>query len=177
MSLSPTHSAGSRAALAACFASLVVGTSLACGTSEPTNPLPTLTGVTPAGIVVGSDATTLTLSGTGFVPGSQVRWNDADRVTHFQSAQALTVDLPASDLASVKFGKLTVVNGPPGGGISDSLDVPVGYPAPQITALSPATVPIQSGNDYLSIDVTGTGFVPQSYVLSGTTLYAVSYLS
>jgi len=176
MSSSSAHSARSLAALASGFASLLLA-QLACGTSEPTNPPPTLTAFSPSVILAGSAAATLTVSGSGFVPDSRVRWNGADRVTHYQSAQTLTVDLPASDLASVKFARLTVVNGPPGGGVSDTLSVPVGYPVPQITTISPAIVPMQSGSDYQSVNVTGTGFTSQSFALSGTTQYAVNYVS
>jgi hypothetical protein len=164
-------SARHRARNTACFSSLLLVAVLACGggTSEPRketvdNPVPTLTGINPSVILAGSAATTLTVSGTGFVPGSQARWNNADRVTHYQSAQAITVDLPASDLANVTVGDLTVVNGAPGGGTSGSMGVPVGYPKPQITAISPTTTPIQTGTGALSITVTGTGFVPQSFV-------------
>ena len=141
------------------------------------NPLPTLISATPATIVVGSAATTLTLTGSGFIAGSQVRWNDADRVTRYQSATALAVDLPASDLATVSTAKLTVVNGAPGGGTSGFLNLPVGYPAPQITAIAPATVPIQASNASQTITITGTGFVPQSSVWIGTNGFSVSSTS
>ena len=179
MSLPFAHSARSRAALASGFACLLVAL-FACGGEGTTsglavtNPLPALTTSSPSTIVVGSAATTLTLSGSGFIPSSQARWNDADRVTHYQSAQALTVDLLASDVASVNVGKLTVVNGTPGGGTSAALDVPIGYPAPQITAISPATVPIQSGAQTQSITITGTGFISQSSVQLGANQFAVT---
>jgi len=166
------------------FASLLLVASLACGggTSEPRQetvnyPVPTLTGVNPSLIVAGSGATTLTVSGTGFVALSQARWNGADRVTHHQSATSMTVDLPASDLAAVTIGKLTVFNGAPGGGTSAGIDVPVGYPKPQITAISPTTAPIQSGSGALSITVTGAGFVPQSIVRLGVNDLGVSVTS
>ena len=166
------------------FASLLLVASLACGggTSEPRQetvnyPVPTLTGVNPSLIVAGSGATTLTVSGTGFVALSQARWNGADRVTHHQSATSMTVDLPASDLAGVTIGTLTVFNGAPGGGTSAGIDVPVGYPKPQITAISPTTAPIQSGSGALSITVTGAGFVPQSILRLGVNDLGVSVTS
>jgi hypothetical protein len=144
---------------------------IACGgTSEPaTNPLPALISVEPSQLVAGSSSATVTLTGSGFVRGSQVRWNDADRVTHFQTEQTLTVDLSASDLATVAIGKLTVVNGAPGGGTSGELSLPIGYPAPKITAISPTTTAIQTSGS-VTITITGTGFVPQSGVRVGSNL-------
>jgi IPT/TIG domain len=185
MSPLPTRSALRRTAGTACVATVLAGVLFACGgtTSEPrteplpVNPLPALIGINPSAIVAGSGATTLTLTGTGFIQGSQARWNDADRVTHYQSATSLTVDLPASDLVNVSTAKLVVVNGAPGGGTSGSLDVPVGYPKPQVTAISPATTPIQGGSGTLSITVTGTGFLPQSTVQLGGNQFGVSATS
>ena len=150
---------------------------LACGggTSEPTtaNPLPVLVTVDPDIILVGSGARTLTLHGTGFVPGSQVRWNDADRVTHFQSAEVLTVDLPARDLDTTSVSRLAVVNGAPGGGTSGTINVVVGYPVPQITSISPTTMGT-APPPLMSITVTGTGFVPRSVVRFGANEFGIS---
>ena len=159
---------------------------LACGGSgesttqvvEPvTNPLPVLLSANPTQLVAGSTSATLTLTGSGFVPGSQVRWNDADRVTHYQSAQALTVDLSTTDLATVSIGKLVVVNGAPGGGTSGVIDVSVGYPKPTITAITPTTSPIlTTGSQTLTI--TGTGFVSgATWVLLGTTGLSITSIT
>jgi hypothetical protein len=102
-----------------------------------------------------------------------------ERVTHYQSAQTLTVDLPATDLANLSLNRLTVVNNAPGGGTSVSLDVPVGYGVPQITSLTPEAIPAPSvfGTAMQSIFITGTGFVPQSIVRSGSEEYATTFLS
>ena len=150
---------------------------LACGggTSEPTtaNPLPVLVTVDPPLILVGSGARTLTLHGNGFVPGSQARWNDADRVTRFHSAELLTVDLPARDLDTTSVSRLTVVNGAPGGGSSGTINVVVGYPVPQITSISPSTM-VVSPPPLVPIMVTGTGFVPRSAVRFGANEFGIS---
>jgi hypothetical protein len=149
---------------------------LACGggTSEPapSNPLPVLASVEPALIVARTGARTLTLGGSGFVPGSRARWNDADRVTHYQNDQLLTVDLPASDLDTVSVSKLTVVNGAPGGGTSGTISVAVGYPVPQITSISPTTASLSTAA-LLAITITGTGFFPQSTVHFGANEFGI----
>jgi hypothetical protein len=141
-------------------------------TSGPTtNPLPVLTAVSPSMLVAGADGATLTLTGSGFVRHSQARWNGADRVTHFQHPETLTVDLEASDLATITTNKLTVVNGAPGGGTSGETTVIVGYPAPTISSISPTSSPLQSVTTpgHLTITITGTGFVNNSLIRVGPT--------
>lgn len=83
------------------------------------NPAPTLTGMAPATAVQSSGAFTLTLSGSGFVPASQVSWSgqaalSADSAT----AARLTVTVPASYLTTVGSATVQVVNPAPGGGTS-----------------------------------------------------------
>ena len=75
--------------------------------------------------------------------------------------------MPARDLDTVSVSKLTVVNGAPGGGTSGSVNVAVGYPVPQITSISPTTTSV-SPSPFVSITITGTGFVPKSNVRFGT---------
>lgn len=152
---------------------LVVLLASACsgdGTSEPaTKPLPVLTDVSPSLIVAGSGVTTLTLKGSGFVRSSQARWNDSDRATHYQDEHTLAVDLLATDVATLASAKITVVNGPPGGGTSGSMTVAVGYPVPKIVSITPSSVPMQPlFGSATSITITGSGFVNGSAVRLGT---------
>jgi hypothetical protein len=128
-----------------------------------------LTSISPAQLVVGQGATTLTLSGSGFVRSSQARLNDADRVTHYQDDHTLTMDLLSTDAASLATGKITVVNGAPGGGTSGVMTLIVGNPAPRITSITPTTSPIQPtfGTAY-QVTITGTGFVSASSVRLGS---------
>ena len=136
------------------------------GANEPaTNPAPVLLGAVPAQLVVGSGATSVTLTGSGFVTQSRARWNGEDRGTHYQNAQTLIVDLLASDVADTLAGSLTVFNAAPGGGISDALTVPVGYPVPRITSLTPDTISTLPSVSLFRLTITGTGFVPQSRVV------------
>ena len=50
-----------------------------CGT----NPVPTLTSISPASAQPVGSAFTLTVTGTNFINGSVVRWNGSDRTTTF----------------------------------------------------------------------------------------------
>lgn len=149
---------------------LVLGSCKSDGTSEPTpNPLPVLASVAPAQLVIGSSATTVILTGSGFVGKSQARWNDGDRITHYQNAQTLMVDLPASDLAILATGKFTVVNGAPGGGTSGVVNVVVGNPAPTLTSVTPnSTAALSPSSAPLPITIAGSGFTTESIIFIGT---------
>ena len=50
------------------------------------NPVPAVTSVSPNSAIAGAAAQTVTINGTGFVAGSKVQWNGADRATTFVSA-------------------------------------------------------------------------------------------
>ncbi len=91
------------------------------GGTPPPNPVPTLTGLSPATATAGGAAFTLTATGTNFVSGATVRWNDVGRATTFVSATQLTASIPASDIAAAGTAQVTVVNPAPGGGASGGL--------------------------------------------------------
>ena len=61
----------------------------------------------------------LVVNGTGFVAGSVIRWNGSLRSTTFVSKSKLSAAILASDLSSPHTISVTVVNPPPGGGISN----------------------------------------------------------
>jgi hypothetical protein len=86
-----------------------------------TNPLPTITAISPATTVAGSGGFTLTITGTNFVNSSVVRWNGSDRPTTFVSSTQLTAAIPASDVATAGTANVTVFNPTPGGGESGAV--------------------------------------------------------
>ncbi len=83
------------------------------------NPVPTTTGLSPASATAGGLAFTLTVNGTGFVAGSRVRWNGANRTTTFVSSTQLTANIPASNIRRAGTAQVTVFNPTPGGGTSN----------------------------------------------------------
>ncbi len=85
------------------------------------NPAPTLTSLSPDLAVEGGAGFTLTVTGTGFVGTSKVRWNGADRETTFVSATRLTATITAADIAAPGTARVTVTNPAPGGGESNAL--------------------------------------------------------
>src|SRR5437588_1540184 len=82
------------------------------------NPVPTLSGVSPASAAIGSPSFTLLLSGSNFVPTSVVQWNGSSRSTAFVNGNQLTATILATDLQSLGNYNVTVFNPAPGGGTS-----------------------------------------------------------
>src|SRR5437588_817404 len=82
------------------------------------NPVPTLSGVSPASAAIGSTSFTLLLSGSNFVPTSVVQWNGSSRSTAFVNGNQLTATILATDLQSLGNYNVTVFNPAPGGGTS-----------------------------------------------------------
>jgi len=87
---------------------------------EP-NPAPSLASLSPSSATHGGKSFTLTLTGSKFISGSQVKWNTSDLKTVFVSSGKLTATVPASDIASAGTASVTVVNPAPGGGTSGVL--------------------------------------------------------
>ena len=100
------------------------GASLAA-TFTITNPLPMIGGLSPSSAVVGGAGFTLTVDGSKFVNGAVVQWNGAARTTTFVNSTRLTAAIPASDIATAGTVQITVLNPPPGGGISSAVSLPI----------------------------------------------------
>ncbi|MDB5742946.1 MAG: Kelch domain protein [Polaromonas sp.] len=86
--------------------------------SPPNNPAPTLASLAPTSATAGGAGLTLTVNGSNFVAGSQVRWNGTNRTTTFVSATRLTAAIPAADTAAPGTAQVTVFTPGPGGGTS-----------------------------------------------------------
>jgi len=71
---------------------------------------------------------TLTVNGTGFVPGSIVNWDGSPRTTLYVNGSRLMAFVLSSDIASPSTAWITVVNPAPGGGASNTLFLPINYP-------------------------------------------------
>ncbi len=81
-------------------------------------PVPTITGLSPAGTAAGSSLFVLTVSGTGFGPASTVLWNGVSRSTAYVNSATLRAVIAASDVASVGSAAVSVFTPGPGGGTS-----------------------------------------------------------
>ncbi|MFT4113064.1 MAG: IPT/TIG domain-containing protein [Silvibacterium sp.] len=84
---------------------------------------PTLSSVSASTITAGSGNQTLTVTGSGFLPGATVTWGGSARTTTWVSATEVTVAIPASDVAKSATVTLGSVN--PGSSASNTLTVTV----------------------------------------------------
>src|SRR5205085_6756048 len=79
----------------------------------------TVTGVQTCALPI-CTAFTLTVTGTGFMPGSQVQWGGTTRISTYVSSTQMTVAVKDTDLTVGGTAAVTVVNPGPGGGASSS---------------------------------------------------------
>jgi LPXTG-site transpeptidase (sortase) family protein len=100
-------------------------------------PVPSITNLDPSSAFAGGPTFILTVTGSNFVNGSIVRWNNSDRTTTYVSDTQLTAVIPASDIASTGTANVRVFNPAPGGGTSSQLPFTINLPpAPGIFAKS-----------------------------------------
>jgi Big-like domain-containing protein len=93
--------------------------------TQASNPVPTITTLSPASKTAGGPAFTLTVNGTNFVGASTVNFAGAVRTTTFVSATQLTASILAADIATAGTPAVTVTNPTPGGGTSNSVNFAV----------------------------------------------------
>lgn len=126
------------------------------------NPVPGISSLTPPSLLVGGADFTLTVTGSGFISDSMVRWNEVDRVTTFVSDTELQAAILAGDIATAGTPSVTVFNPAPGGGSSNAVTFFVNNPPPSVTALTPTN--ILAGQPDFTLVVTGADFVADSVV-------------
>lgn len=85
------------------------------------NPVPVASAIAPQNVLVGGRAFMLTLTGSGFVPGTVVRVNGAARLTTYVSRNELRAGIPASDLTAGGALSITATTPSPGGGSTAAL--------------------------------------------------------
>ena len=129
------------------------------------NPIPTLSSLTPSSTTLGGPSFTLTLTGTNFVPGSSILWNNSARAATFVGATQLTADIDEADFNLYDGAgtiPIAVVNPAPGGGTSNALTFTLTAPGPTISALSPASA--LAGGFGFVLSVSGSNFSPSAQV-------------
>ena len=85
------------------------------------NPVATLTSLSPSSATAGGAGFTLTVNGSNFLESSVVRWNGSDRTTTFVNSTQVKASIPSSDIATAGTAQVTVFNPSPGGGTSNAL--------------------------------------------------------
>ena len=126
------------------------------------NPVPALTTLNPATAFAGDAGFTLMVNGSNFLNNSVVKYNGTDRTTTFVSATQLSISVTAADLANPATAAITVVNPAPGGGTSNTANLPINNPAPGAIMLSPTSVVAGAAATILTVN--GSGFRPDSVI-------------
>lgn len=94
---------------------------------------PAITSLNPSLANVGDAAVTITVTGSGFVSRTLVRWNGQNRPTTFVDANHLTVKISADDFAVGGRVSIAAFTPSAGGGASNAIPFLIG-PGPQTTA-------------------------------------------
>ncbi|HWZ45216.1 MAG TPA: IPT/TIG domain-containing protein [Candidatus Saccharimonadales bacterium] len=155
------------------------GGASSAATFTVSNPVPSLSSISPSGAIAGSAGFTLTVNGGNFIPGSTVQVQGSNRTTTFVSGTQLTAAIPASDIASVGSVSVAVVNPAPGGGTSAALALAVNNagpnPLPTLSGLSPDSV--IAGSGAFTLILHGSNFVPASLVQVNGSNRPTTYVS
>jgi hypothetical protein len=102
---------------------LTVALLVGCGPDPGpvSNPVPALSSIAPTTASRGRPAFTLTLTGSGFVQTSSVRWDGTGLATTFVASDSLTAQVGADLQLVAGTYQITIVNPGPGGGTSEPL--------------------------------------------------------
>ena len=123
----------------------------------------------------GSPATTITLTGTGYVGGSTVTLDGGSIAATYVSGTQLQATVLAAVLATAGSHTFVVANSIPGGGTSAGASLTVAYPAPTLSSISPTSA--QGGSSSVTITAIGSNFVPNSTIDWNGTALATTYVS
>ncbi len=144
-------------------------------TQTTSNPVPSITSLSPGTTTVGAANLQITVTGSGFISSSTASWNGSARPTTFVSATQLTMTLQASDVTSTGSGQVTVTNPSPGGGSSSASAFAVVNPAPVVSSTSPTS--LAAGTSATTLTVNGSGFVSSSVVMWNGTALTTTFVS
>jgi hypothetical protein len=90
------------------------------------NGLPAISSLNPSSVQAGSPDRSITITGTGFVPGSIAKSNGAIVMTTYVTATTLAAVVPSSHLINPGAIAITVTNPAPGGGTSAAKSLSIG---------------------------------------------------
>jgi hypothetical protein len=126
-----------------CKVGLLCGALLLAGCGIVTNPVPSISSLSPASLTVGSAAQTLTINGANFLATSAVTYNGIAHAVTYISASQLTITLTASDLYALGSYPVVVANPVPGGGASSQVSLQI-YGEAQNSTVVGSVVPSSS---------------------------------
>jgi FG-GAP-like repeat len=122
----------------------------ASATLTVSNPVPSITSLSPSSASAGGAAFTLTVNGSSFISASSVQWNGNSRTTSYISATQLTASVTAADIAAAGTANVTVVNPTPGGGTSQATGFTISVPAPTVAITVTPSMMVPGGSSSLT---------------------------
>ena len=137
------------------------------------SPVPTLTSLSPPSAYVNSPGVTLTLNGSGFVPGVVAYWENVALPTTFVNSTQITAQVPAAYLSGTGYSFVDVAN--PGGIYSSALNFYVVALNPSISSPSPTSVTAKSNPTAISVN--GANFMSGATVLWNGKPLSTTYVS
>ena len=157
-----------------------VNVSYTVAQGNPATATPKINSVSPAAVLVGGPAVTLTVSGRNFATDSVVIWNASGTplslATTYVSPTQLTASLDALAIASVAVNaNLFVSNQSGGGNLSAPVTVAEVVAAPVLSGLSPATAYV--GGSPFILTATGSGFSAGSQITWNGTVLPTTFVS
>lgn len=146
-------------------------------TISSTNPVPTITSLSPSSMVASYKTLTLTVNGTNFVSNSAVYWNGVAMTTTYSSSSVLTAQIPSIGVATPATANVTVVNPAPGGGTSNTVTFSVTGSQPILTISSISPTSVTAGAAAFTLTVNGSNFVSGSAVAWNGQNLTTTYVS
>jgi trimeric autotransporter adhesin len=143
-----------------------------------TNPVPSISSLSPGSATAGDTPFTLTVNGTNFVNTSTVKWNGSGRTTTFVSTTQIAASISATDVLTAGTAQVTVTNPAPGGGTSAATAFAVNAavnPVPTIINISPAGT--TAGGAAFTLTVNGTNFISTSVVQWNTSARPTAFVN
>jgi N-acetylneuraminic acid mutarotase len=110
------------------------------------NPLPAISGISPAITDAGGTVFTLTVNGSGFIASSTVYWGTSALTTTYLSATQLTAQVPAADISTAGTNAISVQNPAPGGGTSNAWQFEVDTATGTATIFASTTETVAAGS-------------------------------
>ena len=125
------------------------------GGGGATNPVPTITSLSPTQIAAGSQVQSLFVNGTNFMSASTVTYNGAVHNSSLQTPTQIQVALAPSDVAATGSYPVVVTNPSPGGGASAPMNFSIvtGTPTGYFTGNMNATIGPITHSAQLAINI------------------------
>jgi uncharacterized repeat protein (TIGR03803 family) len=139
------------------------------------NPLPSISSLSPPAAAVGTSSQNLTINGQNFLSTSTVTYNGIAHSATFLNTGQLAIALSASDLATAGAFPVVVTNPSPGGGTSNAVNFAVGNPIPAVASISPDSVPV--GSSAQTVTINGNNFLTSSVVSVNGSTYTPTFIS